>query len=663
MAADKRELRTDFVSRDVNTTRTLREVGDAADKAADQIDELGDQSQQASEKVDDLGDDAAQTAVLLKALEAQAKQTKDSIRALAMEAAQSGDLAGGMKDINRQKRDLRRLDEIKNIIEDSGDDSAQGFFTRFAGRLSALMAATPMSNLVAPIAIGAAPAIASAVAGAVTLGIASGAVGAGIMIAAKDPEVAGAAKAVGAQIGDALGEDIGSAFKPEVRAALSYAQTEFRSLRPELRGLGRDAAEMVEPFTKGVVSGGKILVGSLRDAVADAEPLAELAGEHIPAMATALGGVIEDLASASESSADTLDSVLTFLEGSLMVTGEVLKGLAMVQQVFGGLGQIFGDVMGGGEAQETTTWADSLGSLAHKLDEAGGAAKKTKGEVRDLASQIAAMDETMRSVHDANISAAEATLAYKDSLLQAKEAADGSRKVSADEETALLSLAKASNDTTAALERQGASTAELAERTSSARKNFVAVAMQMGYTEQQAEELADSYLDVPGAVNTKANFNKQQAERDLATFNAKADHAARDRTMTIGVYWTSKGDLKVPGGTLTKSQGGMILGPGPKGVDSVPMIGAPGEFVVRASEVDKPGVLPFLEALNSGQWRPGGSTAAARSTSMPGTAATGPDLYALADLMERAFGRALAATPVVQMPNAGYQADLYQRGG
>ena len=662
MAGDKRELRTDFVSRDVNTAKTLREVGDAADKAADQVDELGDQSQQASEKVDDLGDDAAQTAVLLKALEAQAKQTKESIRALAIEAAQSGDLAGGMKDINRQKRDLRRLDEIKNIIEDSGDDSAQGFFTRFSGRLGALMAATPMSSLVAPVAIGAAPAIASAVAGAVTLGIASGAVGAGIMIAAKDPEVAGAAKAVGAQIGDALGEDIGSAFKPEVRAALSFAQTEFRSLRPELRGLGRDAAEMVEPFTRGIVGGGKILVGSLRDAVADAEPLAELAGEHIPAMATALGGVIEDLASASESSADTLDSVLTFLEGSLMVTGKVLQGLAMFQQVFGGLGQAWGTIMGDDEDEKTTAWADSLGSLAHKLDEAGGAAKKTKGEVRDLASQIEAMDEVMRNVHDANISAAEANIAYRDSLLAAKEAVDGSRKVTADEETALLNLAKASNDTTAALEAQGASTAELADRTSSARKSFIAVAMQMGFTEEQAEALADSYLDVPGRIKTDVNLNKQQAERDLATFNAKADRATRDRTMTIGVYWTSKGDLKVPGGTLTKSQGGMILGPGPKGVDSIPMIGAPGEFVVRASEVDKPGVLPLLEAITSGQWRPGAG-GPATATAAPAAMTAGPDLYALADMMERAFGRALASTPVVQMPNAGYQADLYQRGG
>lgn len=662
MAADKRELRTDFVSRDVNTAKTLRDLGDAADKTADQIDDLGDQSQQAGDKVDDLGDNAAQAAALLATLDAQAKQTKDSIRALAIAAAQSGDLSGGMKDINRQKRELRRLDEITSIIEDSGDDSAQGFFTRFAGRLSALMAATPMSTLVAPVAIGAAPAIASAIAGAVTLGIASGAVGAGIMIAAKDPEVAGAAKAVGAQIGDALGEDIGAAFKPEVRAALSFAQTEFRSLRPELRGLGRDAAQMVEPFTKGVVSGGKILVGSLRDAVADAEPLAELAGEHIPAMASALGGVIEDLASASESSADTLDSVLTFLEGSLMVTGEVLKGLAMFQQVFGGIGQAWGTIMGDDEDEKTTAWADSLGSLAHKLDEAGGAASKTKGEVRDLASQIKAMDEIMRSVHDANISAAEATIAYKDSLLQAKEAADGSRKVSADEETALLNLAKASNDTTAALERQGASTADLAASTSSARKSFVAVAMQMGFTEEQAEALADSYLDVPGLVKTDVNLNKAQAEKDLATFNAKADRATRDRTMTIGVYWTSSGDLKVPGGTLTKSQGGMLLGPGPKGVDSIPLIGAPGEFIVRASAVDKPGVLPLLEAINSGQWRPG--AASTGTTSTPGTAvAAGPDLHALADMLERALGRALTSTPVVRIGNPGYQSDLLLRGG
>lgn len=543
-----------------------------ADKAFDDLADSVDSSTKKLEKAN----------VGLKKIDRQIADTTKTIGELREEVRRTGDVEL-FKDIDKQTAKLRQLTKRQKFLgPQDGEESAEGFFAGFRARLGPLVAGAPVSGPIIAAAAGAAPAIASVIAGGVTLGIASGAVGAGIMIAAKDPQVAGAAKAVGAQIGDALGEDIGAAFRPEVRAALSYAQTEFRSLRPDLRALGRDASQLVKPFTVGVVGGAKILVGSLRQAVADSEPLAELMGEHIPAMATVLGGVIEDLASASESSADTLDSVLTFMEGSLAVTGEILKGLALFQQVFGGMGQVFGDIMGDGESEETSKWADGLGDLAGKIEEAGGAARKTKGEVRGLAEQIAAMDEVMRNVHDANISAAQSNIQYRDSLNQAKEAADSKKKVSQEEESALLDLASATNTNTAAMQRAGASTAELTERSVSARKSFVDAAMAMGFSETKANELADAYLDVPGEIKTKANLNKQQAERDLGSLNRSIDNATRARTVVV--KFKQIGGLGAIG-QIGMSEGGAVEGPGPRGIDSLVRVLAPGEHVISEPEV------------------------------------------------------------------------------
>jgi hypothetical protein len=547
---------------------------DAENNADKEFDSLADSADKSTKKL-------SGTSAGLKKLDQDIKATTKRIGDLRDEVRKSGDfeLFG---DIDKQTRKLNQLTKRRKIIgPQDGEDAAEEFSAGFAGRIGPLMARAPLHPGLLAAAAGAAPALSSVIAGAVTLGIGAGAVAAGVLIAAKDPEVAGAAKAVGAQVGDALGEDIGKAFKPEVRAALSFAQTEFRKLRPELRAIGKDSAALLKPLTQGAIGFAKNILPSLRAAVHEAEPLAELMGEHLPKLGATLGGVIEDLASASESSADTIDSALTFLEVSLTIAGKALQGFALFQKAFGGVGQIFGDLMGDGE-EETGTWRDSLGQLAGKLEETGSAASKTKGEVKGLAEQIAAMDEIMRNVHDANISAAEANIRYRETLAAAKEAADGHKKVTDEEQSALLDLASASNQATAALEKSGVSTADLSAKTAAARTAFINAATAMGFTQAQAEKLAGEYLDIPGVVTTKANLNKQAAERDLGSLNRSIDNTTRPRTVVV--KFRQIGGLGAIG-QIGMSEGGAVEGPGARGVDSLVRVLAPGEHVLSDKEV------------------------------------------------------------------------------
>lgn len=53
------------------------------------------------------------------------------------------------------------------------------------------------------------------------------------------------------------------------------------------------------------------------------------------------------------------------------------------------------------------------------------------------------------------------------------------------------------------------------------------------------------------------------------------------------------------GGVVKKAGGGLVEGPGTETSDSVPALLSRGEFVVRASSVRKPGILPLLQRINT----------------------------------------------------------------
>lgn len=572
-------------------TRELKLKIDAENNADKEFDSLADSAEKSTKSL-------ARTDTGLKKLDRSIAETESQIKRLKKEVRESGDFEL-FKDIDKQTKNLnRQLRQRKLLTREDGEEAAEEVSTGFAARIGPLLARVPMP-VAAPIlaaAAGAAPALVSIIGGAVTLGVGAGVVGAGIAVAAKDPQVQGAAKVLGAQIGGWLAEDIGSEFVPEVRSAMTFVRSEFRSLRPEMRRIGQEGARLVEPFTRGLAGGARELASGIADAVSEAEPLADLAEEHIPALASTLSGVLRDLASNAETSAQTIDSALTFLEGSLFVTGKTLQALGFVQKWFGGLGQVFGDMVDSEDAQQTQEWADGFGDLADRIEEAGEKTKTTRPLLRGLAEDIAHTDQVMRSVHDANISAAEASLRYADAVKTAKDAADGHKKVTAEEETALLGLARSANDTTAALERSGSTTAQLSARTATARRDFINAATAMGYTKERAAALADQYLDIPPEVKTTAKLNKQQAERDLAGLNNSINNATRTRTVVV--KFKQIGGLGAIG-QIGMSEGGPVVGPGVKGVDSLARVLAPGEHVLTDEEVDAAGGHREVEKLRA----------------------------------------------------------------
>jgi hypothetical protein len=210
---------------------------------------------------------------------------------------------------------------------------------------------------------------------------------------------------------------------------------------------------------------------------------------------------------------------------------------------------------------------------------------------------------------------------YRQSLDNAKDAADGHKRVTDDERLALIGLSRAAQDTEEKLKATGVSTKELSKHQKTARQDFINAAVAMGYEIGEAEVLADKYGLIPDKVDTDANFNKQDAERkaeayrrklketpptvrtsvslnkqyaerQLAEFNSKANHAARHRTVWFTI--AQSGSLGAIG---QRAAGGPVRGPGTATSDSVPMMLSTGEYVIRAAAARAVGE-PFLDRLN-----------------------------------------------------------------
>jgi TP901 family phage tail tape measure protein len=107
-----------------------------------------------------------------------------------------------------------------------------------------------------------------------------------------------------------------------------------------------------------------------------------------------------------------------------------------------------------------------------------------------------------------------------------------------------------------------------------------------------------------GKANNRSDA--QDLSAAIAAVDLQIDALTDPRTLDITLAVHKAGAVNAITGALQGpgyASGGPITGPGPKGVDSVPFIGAPGEWVMKTAAVDKYGPAMFA-AMNAGTYRP-----------------------------------------------------------
>jgi TP901 family phage tail tape measure protein len=372
-----------------------------------------------------------------------------------------------------------------------------------------------------------------------------------------------------------------------------------------------------------------------------------------------LNAVLDDIPALSKNTRSSLET----LRGAMgEVNGEIENGVESQERIAAAMGSTR-DVVEGLEG--------SFGFVAAASSDADTAAADTAGSIGDVGDAAEDADAALQGLIESfddfagvNLSARDAARGYEQALddvqaeIDAQVEANGSAASALDVTTeagrrsqaALDELATKANTSTESLLRLAPGTNAAASAALSARADFVKMAVQLGYTTEAAQVLAAQLIGLPPAnivVNNKAAI--EAAERAQAAIDA-----IKGTTVDVLVKARYQGFKDAQLLARGYSAGGFVEGPGPKGVDSVLGVLAPGEGVLTASTVDRLGGKRAVDALNSG--RPPGMD---KRTSRPSGAV---------------FGQGGGGTTVVQVDLRGavvdrrrffeeLRAQIEQRGG
>lgn len=245
-----------------------------------------------------------------------------------------------------------------------------------------------------------------------------------------------------------------------------------------------------------------------------------------------------------------------------------------------------------------------------------------------------AVRNTAQAFKDAN----DATKGHVASLIDAQGHIDTTTKAGSDLYGQLQDMRSAYDVTTSATYNNSLATkgaagalADAQYAAEQARAKFISNAEAMGIGKEKAGQLADSLGIVEGKKLTDKNFavnatNVSQTQADLDAINAKklADKELIIRINQVQVAQKLTGIGS--GGHQTLAAGGPVLGSGPKGVDSVAALVAPGEWVLSDRDVDKMGgfggVAAFLSKLNATSGVAGYATGGSTTIAAPAYAPT-----------------------------------------
>ncbi|MDG4784361.1 hypothetical protein O7626_00175 [Micromonospora sp. WMMD1102] len=582
VASDKRELLL-VIKGDDKASGPLKKVGDAADDAKDDLKDLN----AGLKKLDDASADATAQIAKLRA-----------------EIAKTGDLEL-VKDLAKQEQRLKAFARQRKLLLGDSQVDTKGVADIGVGigaRLGPIVVqslgqavgkAGPGIAIGAPIVAGVATWLTSAAGGAVLAGAAVGAVAGGVKLASKDPRV----QAAGAEMANSIGNQLERAAEPFVPATLGAIRTVrsgFRDLDDELSGIFGSAADYVQPLARALVGLGKNAAPSLERLVRAAGPVVTMLGRELPELGDDIGSALDSISDSAPAAARSLGLVLDIAGAGIKTVGGAVE---LASKAF-----MYADVLAAAFRGGVAEAAGTAGEYATAAAEADRESTDWAAALADLGNKAGAAAVEVESLHDAqvritnsNLSAAEANLRVAEAIDAVKEAADGRKRVTRAEEAALYDLARSLNEATAAFDDQGHSAHQASERNQQIRRDFIRAAEAAGHSRKEAERLANQYLNMPKGAKLTITANTKQAANALSavrnTLNALDGRVAR-----ASVYISAYRKNSLP----AYSEGGPVLGPGPKGVDSRLAMLAPGEYVLSARDVDKLGGSARID-----EWRKG----------------------------------------------------------
>jgi hypothetical protein len=598
MAGNVRDILINLLGRET--------ISKASDKAERGLGKLGDQ-------MDETADDA-------RRLDVEIDKAEGALRDLARQYARTQDAAERLdltKAMRKQQTEVRRLTKVRGLLPDNmgaqmGADLAGDVGVSFMARLGPVLARAPMpamnpavAAIGAPIVAGLVTLIGAGVGSAVVGGVGLGGVAGGIALAARDPEVKAAASRLADEVGSML-ERAAAPMVPATIGALHELRAEAKRTEPEMTRLFAGAARLTPIVTKGLVDTVHNLLPGLVDAVESAGPAVHSIMRGVAGIGDAIGDGLSDLSEYADEGARALSVLLSLVEGGtrllfgfLKVTSELYsQGEILSAFLSGDLSRGFALI-----ADREANAAERAQRLAAGLGDVGDAAGDASGETKALVAALDQLNGIQLSVNDAE-------RAFQQSIDAAREAFD--KKVSSIDlgtergrtySEALDSIATSAKTSAQAIFDQTQSTSAANAKIEEGRQALYRQARQYGLSEAAAWAYVDSVLSIPREWTTKLDANTAAAIREIRSYSQWLANIPRTvRTRMIVEQQSARGGFR------EFSAGGPVTGGGPKGVDSVPAVLAPGEHVLTAAEVDRAGghaAIERMRALLRGGGSPG----------------------------------------------------------
>ncbi|WP_330438823.1 hypothetical protein OHB44_28030 [Micromonospora sp. NBC_00821] len=577
-------------------------------------------------------------------LDRQIADVEGSLKMLAVAFARTSDEADRIdisKGIRRQQAELRKLVKSKDLLPDfaeAGGNAAEGFGASFVARIGPLLAKAPVGPAGAVIgsvvAATLAPTLSAAVAGAVVGGVGIGGVIGGVSLAAKDSRVQAAGKHLGETIMGDLEDSAGRFVGPTIRG-IGIIGDAWSDVADDVDDVFQSAARYVEPLAQGVAGLVREIGPGVAEAAAAAGPIIREISEGLPRLGRALSDMFSDFSENADEGASAIRYLFIVAESGIRTTSALVTGFASLYRTLLDVGEaggavadtlwgwipVLGDQVEGGRAKiaELKGALDASGdSGAEAGDGIFGGLMKAAAGASTATTEIRSLQEAVDEFAGKTLDARAASRDFEEAIDAASEAvkrngktlADGTEKGRANQAALDAIAAAAIRKSQATLAATG-SQEQANAVTERGRAAFLRAADAMGMEAGKARELANKLFGIP---NVKRDISiKDKAARDAIARVIAA--AGKIKDIHRGIYYTVKGDLKVPGGTQLKgaSTGGPVIGSGPKGVDSEPYLLAPGEHILSAEEVDAAGGHAGVERIRAalrGGRSPAGTAAA-----------------------------------------------------
>lgn len=561
-------------------------------KAADGMGKFGDAAEDA----------AADAKKLDKQLADTERQIGDVVKALAKDP---GDI-GLRKQLRALERESKALGGLRDRLGKLGEEGAEELSVRFGARIGPLIGAAPISPPIIGAIASAAPAVAGIISAAVAGGAAAGAVGIGAKLVANRKEVESALADTGREIMEALTIDAGPIAEPLVEAT-EMARAEFRKLRPEIQGTFADAAQYVGPLSRGLAGLGRELVPGLRESVREARPVVDVLEYKLPAAGRATSNMLKMVTEDSENAAQALSMLGTAGELGLQSVGVSVGLLNKSLPFLAGHLMLINEKLTENQRKEAEA-AEAAEKLAQEQARAAQAVARSAEEIDALNRALAEAPGEALSAEQAMLQFEQSIADTNETIKENGESTDVNSQKYRDNKAALLDIAAGAQSAAEATRTQTGSQEAANRVLDRGRTAFLAAAKAAGIEADEAQNLADKLFGIPGQRTTKINVNKQQAEKDLASINAKANHAARTRNLRILATYTNVnqsgalgavGQLREKGGPVRANEAYIV-----------------GEKRAEVFVPDQDGMIyPSVEQFNrSHGYTGGGGSAGARVT-------------------------------------------------